>query len=89
MSTQSRRRWTAEEKWLECVLRFSQQGVDLALRRQRSAEARASGQNLRSAVEATVRSVKHPFDDGRVQVRLCLFTLLNLLGSLESAGSFR
>jgi hypothetical protein len=53
----------------ERVLHFSQQGVDLALRRQRSAEARASGQNLRSAVEATVRSVKHPFDNGKVPVR--------------------
>jgi hypothetical protein len=53
----------------ERVLRFSQQDIDLALRRQRSAEARASGQNLRSAVEATVRSVKHPFDDGKVPVR--------------------
>jgi len=51
------------------VLRFSQPEVDLALRRQRSAQARASGQNLRSAVEATVRSVKHPFDDGKVPVR--------------------
>jgi hypothetical protein len=51
------------------VLRFSQQEVDLALRRQRSAEARASGQNLRPAVEATVRSVKHPFDAGKVPVR--------------------
>lgn len=53
----------------ERVLRFSQQEVDLALRRQRSAEARASGQNLRPAVEATVRSVKHPFDNGKVPVR--------------------
>jgi hypothetical protein len=53
----------------EHVLRFSQQDVDLALRRQRSAEARATGQNLRPAVEATVRSVKHPFDDGKVPVR--------------------
>ena len=53
----------------ERVLRFSQQEVDLALRRQRSVEARASGQNLRSAVEATVRSVKHPFDNGKVPVR--------------------
>jgi hypothetical protein len=53
----------------ERVLRFSQQNVDLALRRQRSAEARVSGQNLRPAVEATVRSVKHPFDDGKVLVR--------------------
>ena len=53
----------------ERVLRFSQQNVDLALRRQRSAEARASGQNLRPAVEATVRSVKHPFGNGKVPVR--------------------
>jgi hypothetical protein len=53
----------------ERVLRFSQQNVDLALRRQRSAEARASGPNLRPAVEATVRSVKHPFGNGKVPVR--------------------
>ena len=53
----------------ERVLRFSQQEVDLALRRQRSTDARASGQNLRAAVEATVRSVKHPFGNGKVPVR--------------------
>jgi hypothetical protein len=53
----------------ERTLRFSQQEVDLALRRQRSADARASGQNLRAAVEATVRSVKHPFGNGKVPVR--------------------
>ncbi|RLC69662.1 MAG: hypothetical protein DRI81_20145, partial [Chloroflexi bacterium] len=46
------------------MLRFSQQEVDLALRRQRSADARTSRQNLRAAVEATVRSVKHPFGNG-------------------------
>ncbi|MBU0512039.1 MAG: transposase [Chloroflexi bacterium] len=39
------------------VLRFSQQQVNVARRRQRTAEARASGQNLRAAVEASVRSV--------------------------------
>jgi hypothetical protein len=53
----------------ERVLRFSQHEVDLALRRQRSTQARASGQNLRAAVEATVRSVKHPFGNGKVPVR--------------------
>jgi len=51
------------------MLRFSQQELDLALRRQRSAQARASGQNLRAAVEATVRSVKHPFGNAKVPVR--------------------
>jgi len=53
----------------ERVLRFSQHDVDLALRRQRSMHARTSGQNLRAAVEATVRSVKHPFGNGKVPVR--------------------
>ena len=53
----------------ERVLRFSQHEVDLALRRQRSTQAHASGQNLRAAVEATVRSVKHPFGNGKVSVR--------------------
>jgi len=53
----------------ERTLHFSQQEIDLALRRQRSADARTSGQNLRAAVEATVRSVKHPFGNGKVPVR--------------------
>lgn len=51
------------------VLRFSQQDVNVALRRQRTADTRASGQNLRAAVEATVRSLKHPFGNGKVPVR--------------------
>ena len=51
------------------VLRFSKQQVNVAQRRQRTAQARASGQNLRAAVEATVRSVKHPFRNGKVPVR--------------------
>jgi len=50
-------------------LRFSKQQVRVARRRQLSAQAIASGQNLRSAVEATVRSVKHPFRNGKVLVR--------------------
>ena len=51
------------------VLRFSQQDVEVALRRQRMADVRASRQNLRAAVEATVRSIKHPFGNGKVPVR--------------------
>ncbi|TET82965.1 MAG: hypothetical protein E3J37_06300 [Anaerolineales bacterium] len=53
----------------ECVLRFSQPEVEVALRRQRSKDARTSGQNLRAAVEATIRSIKHPFGNGKVPVR--------------------
>lgn len=51
------------------ALRFSQQQLNVAQRRKLSAEVRASGQNLRAAVEASVRSVKHPFRDGKVPVR--------------------
>jgi hypothetical protein len=51
------------------ALRFSKQQLHVARRRQRSAQAKASGKNLRSAVEATVRSVKHPFRNGKVPVR--------------------
>ena len=45
----------------ESGLRFSQSELDLALRRKRSADVYASGQNLRPAVEAVVKAVKHPF----------------------------
>jgi hypothetical protein len=53
----------------ENVLRFSQRDVNVALRRQRCADERASTRHLRPAVEATVRAVKHPFGNGKVPVR--------------------
>lgn len=51
------------------ILRFDQQQVNVAHRRHNQRQAKASGQNLRSAVEATVRSVKHPFGNGKLPVR--------------------
>jgi len=57
------------KRTLQRVLRFSHQDVEVALRRQRTADMRASGQNLRAAVEATVRSIKHPFGNAKVPVR--------------------
>jgi hypothetical protein len=51
------------------ALRFSTQQQHVARRRQLSAQAKASGKNLRSAVEASVRSLKHPFRHGKVPVR--------------------
>jgi hypothetical protein len=51
------------------ALRFSTQQQHVARRRQLSAQARENGQNLRAAVESTVRSVKHPFRNGKVPVR--------------------
>lgn len=51
------------------VLRFNQQVVNVAHRRENQRRAKASGQNLRSAVEATVRSIKHPFGNHKLPVR--------------------
>jgi hypothetical protein len=45
------------------VLYFSQQQLDLALRRQRSAQARTEGSTLRVAIEATVGAIKRPFNN--------------------------
>lgn len=51
------------------LLYCNQQQVNVAHRCENQRQASASGRNLRSAVEATVRSVKHPFRDGQVPVR--------------------
>jgi len=51
------------------VLRFSKQQQHVTRRRQLAAQARENGQNLRAAVESTVRSLKHPFRNGKVPVR--------------------
>ncbi len=63
------------------ALRFSTQQQQVARRRQLSAQAKASGKNLRSAVEATVRSVKHPFRNGKVPVRGQPRVTMLLIGS--------
>jgi hypothetical protein len=54
---------------LRPLLRFTKDEVALAQRRQRSATTRRSGRNLRSAVEATIRSIKLPFNDDQLPVR--------------------
>ena len=53
----------------EHVIRFSQQDVNVALRRQRSRDERVADHHLRPAVEATMREIKHPFGNGKVPVR--------------------
>lgn len=50
-------------------LAFTLQEVRAAQRRRDSRTHRAAGPNLRAAVEATVRSVKHPFPAGKLPVR--------------------
>ena len=53
----------------ERVACCSQQAVGVALRRQRDAEMHSSNRNPRTAVEATVRSVRRVFYDGKVPAR--------------------
>lgn len=50
-------------------LTFDQAEVEKAQRHRRSRTADQSASNLRSAVEATVRSVKHPFPAGKLPMR--------------------
>ena len=50
------------------VLYFTRQQLNVALKRQLIAQQR-EGPNLRAAVEATVRSVKHPLPHGKAPVR--------------------
>ena len=50
-------------------LRFSQEQANMSQRRRRSLTHQQEGRNLRAAVEATVRQVKHPFPASKLPVR--------------------
>ncbi len=50
-------------------MRFTKAEAQASERRRRSQEQQKEGRNLRAAVEATVRSVKHPFPAGKLPVR--------------------
>ena len=62
-------------------LRFSQQQVNMSQRRQRSQIHQQEGRNLRAAVEATVRQVKHPFPASKLPVRGRFRVTCMLIGS--------
>jgi len=62
-------------------LRFTQAEAQAAERRRRSQEQQQEGRNLRAAVEATVRSVKHPFPAGKLPVRGKFRVACLLIGS--------
>ncbi len=57
---------------------FTQEEVDAAIRRQHCSENRKADRNLRAAIEATVRSLKHPFPASKLPVR-GLFRVQNML----------
>ena len=50
-------------------VRFTQAQAQASERRRRSREQQKEGRNLRAAVEATMRSIKHPFPAGKLPVR--------------------
>jgi hypothetical protein len=62
-------------------LYFMEYRLRVTLRRQQNALFMKTKQNLRSAVEATVRSVKHPFPKGKLPVRGRFRIFCMLIGS--------
>jgi Transposase DDE domain len=76
--TQDRCRILWRKRCAKFQMDFTQQEVDAAVRRRRCLENKQASKNLRAAVEATVRSVKHPFPAGKLPVR-GLFRLSCLL----------
>jgi hypothetical protein len=67
-------------------LRFTQAAAHVAARRRRSRDQQKEGRNLRAAVEATVRSVKHPFPAGKLPVRGQFRVTCLLIGSAAVAN---
>jgi hypothetical protein len=62
-------------------LRFTQAQAQASQRRRRSRERKKEAGNLRSAVEATVRSVKHPFPAAKLPVRGLFRVACMVIGS--------
>jgi len=67
-------------------LRFTQSQVNMSQRRQRSLIHQEEGRNLRAAVEATVRQVKHPFPAGKLPVRGHFRVTCMVIGSAMTAN---
>jgi hypothetical protein len=67
-------------------LRFTQAEAQAAMRRRRSRKLETEERNLRAAVEATVRSVKHPFPAGKLPVRGKFRVACMLIGSAAVAN---
>lgn len=66
---QNRCRATPGKRDPSFKLSFTQQEVNWSRRRKRYESTRQSGKNPRAAIEAAVRSVKHPFPAGKLPVR--------------------
>jgi hypothetical protein len=62
-------------------LSFTQQEVNWARRRRRHEAFKKEDGNLRAAVEASIRSLKHPFPKGKLPVRGLFRVTYLLIGS--------
>jgi hypothetical protein len=62
-------------------MRFTQAEAQASERRRRSHAQQKEGRNLRAAVEATMRSIKHPFQAGKLPVRGKFRITCMLIGS--------
>jgi hypothetical protein len=67
-------------------LRFTQAAAHASERHRRSRDQHKEGRNLRAAVEAIVRSVKHPFPAGKLPVRGKFRVTCLLIGSAAVAN---
>jgi ABC-type transporter MlaC component len=75
-------------------LYFSQAQAQVAQRRRRSLAHKKGGRNLRAAVEATVRQVKHPFPAGKLPVRgkfrmTCMLIASAAMANVRRIQSYR
>lgn len=75
-------------------LDFNQREVLVAVRRRARQAQRQTGQNLRVAIEATMRVLKHPFSAGKLSVRglfrvTCLLIGSALMANVRSIHRYR
>jgi hypothetical protein len=74
------------QKRIPCFsLSFTQREVNWARRRRRHLAFQQEEVNLRAAVEATIREIKHPFRDGKLSVRGLFRVTCMLIASASAA----
>jgi len=79
--TENRCRIVWRKRCAKFQMDFTRQEVDAAVRRRRCLENQQAEHNLRAAVEAAVRCLKHPFPDGKLPVRGLFRVWSMLIGS--------
>jgi hypothetical protein len=70
-------------------LNFNQQGANVSQRRRRSEIHKKEGRNLRAAIEATVREIKHPFPASKLPVRGRFRVACMVIGSALATNAHR